>query len=206
MKNEQETIMTILHIDTSANLESSNSRILSQYIVDKLTRNSADGTNILRRDLAKDILPQINAEDLVDLHASKHSGSASLAAHLELSDALIEELKSAQTLVIGLPLYNFGVPVVFKQWIDYVARAGQTFRYTEQGPVGLSGVKNAYVVIASGGTPVGSPMDHLSGYMQTVLRFIGVENVHIIDASGSKGATDKVIEQAKVQVETLLAA
>lgn len=198
--------MTILHIDASANLKSSNSRTISQYIVDQLTNASPDDAAVIRRDLAKDLLPQISASDLVDLHASRASDSVTLKEHVELSETLISELKSAETLVIGLPLYNFGVPVVFKQWIDYVARAGQTFRYTEQGPVGLSGVKNAYVVIASGGTPIGSPMDHLSGYLQTVLKFIGVENVHIVDASGSKGDTDKVIEQAKDQVATLLAA
>lgn len=197
--------MKILHIDTSSNLEHSNSRTLSQYIVDKLT-DDANDKNVIRRDLARNLLPQISAADMVDLHASRESDSLTLPEHVELSKTLIAELKSADTLVIGLPLYNFGVPVVFKQWIDYVARAGQTFRYTEQGPVGLSGVKNAYVVIASGGTPVGSPMDHLSGYIKTVLKFIGVEHIHIIDASGSKGSTDKVIEQAKEQVKTLLAA
>ena len=198
--------MTILHIDTSANLESSNSRALSQYIVNKLLEGGAGASQLIRRDLAKNLLPQISADDLVDLHGSRTSDSVTLTEHLELSKTLIAELKSAETLVIGLPLYNFGVPVVFKQWIDYVARAGETFRYTEQGPIGLSGVKDAYVVIASGGTPVGSPMDHLSGYIKTVLAFIGVEQIHIIDASGSKGSTDKVIEQAKEQVATLLAA
>ncbi len=197
--------MTILHIDASANLNGSNSRAISRYIVDKLSALTPD-ISILRRDLAKDLLPQINAEDLIDLHASRELDRDSLKMHETLSTHLITELKSAQTLVIGLPVYNFGVPVVFKQWIDYIARAGQTFRYTEQGPVGLSGVNKAYVVIASGGTPIGSPMDHVSPYIKTVLGFIGVKEVHIIDAAGSKGATEKVISDAKAQVDALLRA
>lgn len=198
--------MTILHIDASANLENANSRTISKYIVEKIMASGLSSETIIRRDLAHQILPQITAEDLLALHSSSVSDRPSLQAHFDLSETLITELKSSDTLVIGLPLYNFGVPVVFKQWIDYIARAGQTFRYTEQGPEGLSGVTTAYVVIASGGTPLGSPMDHLSGYIKTILSFVGVRNVHIIDAAGSKGATDKVIAEAIAQVDQLLAA
>lgn len=198
--------MTILHIDASANIETSNSRAISDYIVEKIIASGLSSDTIIRRDLAKQLLPQINAEDLIDLHSSSQSDRASLKAHFELSESLIIELKSSDTLVIGVPMYNFGVPVVLKQWIDYIARAGQTFKYTDKGPVGLSGVKQAYVVIASGGTPVGSSMDHLSPYLKTVLGFIGVETVHIIDAAGSKGATEKVIAEAKAQVDEIISA
>ena len=151
-------------------------------------------------------MPQITAEDLIDLHSGSNVDRTSLKEHLNLSENLITELKTSDALVIGVPMYNFGVPVVLKQWIDYIARAGQTFKYTEKGPVGLSGVKQAYVVIASGGTPVGSPMDHVSPYLKTVLGFIGVETVHIIDAAGSKGATEKVIAEAKAQVDEIFSA
>lgn len=198
--------MTVLHIDSSAKLDASNSLAISNYVVEKIIESGLSSDTIIRRDLAKQLLPQISAEDLIDLHSSKVSDRASLKAHFELSEHLITELTSADTLVIGVPMYNFGVPVVLKQWIDYVARAGQTFKYTETGPVGLSGVKQAYVVIASGGTPIGSPMDHVSPYLKTVLGFIGVTTVHIIDASGSKGAADKIIAEAKAQVDALFAA
>ncbi len=198
--------MTILHIDTSSKMEGSNSRALSDYIVEKVIESGLSSDTIIRRDLARQLLPQITAEDLIDLHASTESDTESLKQHFELSENLITELKSSDTLVIGVPMYNFGVPVVLKQWIDYIARAGQTFKYTENGPIGLSGVKQAYVVIASGGTPVGSLMDHVSTYIKTVLGFIGVETVHIIDASGSKGATEKVIAEAKAQIDELFSA
>tara|TARA_R110001592_G_scaffold61017_1_gene185821 strand:- start:3944 stop:4540 length:597 start_codon:yes stop_codon:yes gene_type:complete len=198
--------MTILHIDTSANMETSNTRVISDYIVEKLIASGLTTGTIIRRDLAKQLLPQITAADLLDLHSSSETDRASLKEHVELSENLITELKSSDTLVIGVPMYNFGVPVVLKQWIDYIARAGQTFKYTEKGPIGLSGVKQAFVVIASGGTPVASPMDHVSPYLKTVLKFIGVETVHIIDAAGSKGATEKVIAEAKAQVEEIFSA
>lgn len=195
--------MTILHIDSSANFETSNSRAISDYIVEKIIESGLSSDTVIRRDLAKQLLPQINAQDLIALHSSSESDRETLKDHFEVSENLITELKSSDTLVIGAPMYNFGVPVVLKQWIDYIARAGQTFKYTENGPIGLSGVKHAYVVVASGGTPLGSPMDQLSPYLKTVLKFIGVETVHIIDASGSKGATEKVIAEAKAQVDEL---
>ena len=198
--------MTILHIDSSANTESSNSRVISDYLVEKLIDSGLSSDTIIRRDLAKQLLPQINAEDLIALHSSAESDRPSLKMHFDLSHDLITELKASDTLVIGVPMYNFGVPVVLKQWIDYIARAGQTFKYTDKGPVGLSGVKQAYVVIASGGTPIGSAMDHISPYLKTVLGFIGVETIHIIDASGSKGDKSKVIAEAKAQVDQIFSA
>lgn len=198
--------MTILHIDSSANIQSSNSRVISDYLVEKLIESGTSTDTIIRRDLARQPLPQITAEDLIDLHSSAQKDRESLKAHQELSDSLIAELKSADTLVIGAAMYNFGVPVVLKQWIDFIARAGHTFKYTEKGPIGLSGVKRAFVVVTTGGTPVGSPYDHVSPHLKTVLGFIGVEQIHIIDAAGSKGSTEQIIEQAKAQVDKLISA
>lgn len=195
--------MTILHIDSSANFETSNSRAISAYIVEKIIESGLSSDTVIRRDLAKQLLPQINAQDLIALHSSSESDRESLKEHFDVSAHLITELKSSDTLVIGTPMYNFGVPVVLKQWIDYIARAGQTFKYTENGPIGLSGVQHAYVVIASGGTSLGNPMDHLSPYLKTILGFIGVKDIHIIDAAGSKGSTEKVIAEAKAQVDEL---
>jgi FMN-dependent NADH-azoreductase len=214
--------MSILHIDSSARLEASNSRRITRYLVDRLEaqeierlREIADaegrqpsdsiGRATTTRDVGQNLLPQINAQDLVDLHASVEPDRDSLAAHTQLSETLIAELKAADTLVIGAPLYNFGVPVSLKQWIDYVARAGQTFRYTAEGPVGLTGVKQAFVVVSSGGTPIGSAMDHVSAHLKTVLGFLGVERVDIIDASGSKGEPEQVIAAAQAQIDALIA-
>ena len=192
--------MSTLHINSSAQMLNSNTREIGQYLADALK------APVTHRDLALNPLPAISSEDLIGVQTTSDVERPSLKQHLTLSDELIAELKQADTLIIGAPMYNFGIPVVLKQWIDYIARAGQTFRYTENGPVGLSEVKQAYVVIASGGTPVGSPMDNVSSYLKTVLGFIGVETIHIIDAAGSKGTTDKVISEAKAQIDSIISA
>ena len=191
--------MSILHINSSARLNNSNTRIIGQYLVDAL------GEPVVSRDLARQPLPPISAEDLVAVHGSSDSQRSSLQPQLTLSEQLIDELRSAETLVLGAPMYNFGVPASLKQWIDAVCRAGVSFKYTEQGPVGLLGVKRAFIVTATGGTPIGSEMDFVSRYLEHICRFIGINSVFHIDASGSKGAPEQVIAHGKQQVDGLVA-
>ncbi len=88
-------------------------------------------------------------------------------------------MQAADTLVIGLPIYNFGVPAALKAWVDQVARAGVTFRYTETGPKGLLTGKRAIIAVASGGTEAGSDVDFATGYIRHVLGFIGITDVHL---------------------------
>jgi FMN-dependent NADH-azoreductase len=193
--------MTVLHLNSSARLTDSNTRIIGQYLVESL------GGSVIGRDLAQQPLPPINAQDLMGVHgASDNNGSqrTSLQAQLSLSGQLIDELNNAETLVIGAPLYNFGIPATLKQWIDAICRAGVSFKYTEQGPVGLLGVKRAFIISASGGTPIGSKMDFASGYLEHICKFIGINEVFHIDASGSKGTAEHVITQAKQQVDVLM--
>lgn len=190
--------MSVLKIDASARIEESNSRVLTQYLVEQL----AD--TVVERDLIKQPLPQINAQDLMGVHGSSSDTRESLQQHLSVSKKLIDELMAADTLVFGAPIYNFTVPTVLKQWIDYVCRAGVTFKYGEQGPVGLTGIKRAFIVTSSGGVPVGSAMDHGSRYLEHICKFIGVEEVIHIDASGSKGAPEQIIEQGKKQINEAL--
>jgi len=190
--------MTVLHINSSARLRHSNTRIIGQYLVDAL------GQSVVSRDLAQQPLPPINAEDLVAVHGSSDSQRASLQAQLSLSEQLIDELKCADTLVLGAPMYNFGIPATLKQWIDNICRAGVSFKYTEQGPVGLLGVKRAFIITASGGTAIGSEMDFASRYLEHICKFIGITDVFHIDASGSKGTPEQVIAQGKQQVNMLM--
>lgn len=191
--------MTVLKIDSSARLDNSNSRQLTDYLVDQL-----EDKNVIVRDLVRQPLPQISAEDLMGVHGSLADERDSLQQHLALSEELIDELKTADTVVFGLSMYNFGVPAVLKQWIDYVCRAGITFRYGSDGPEGLTGIKRAYIVTATGGTPVGSSVDFASGYLEWVCKFIGVEEVIHIDASGSKGTPEQVIAQGQQQIDEAL--
>ncbi|MFT4790352.1 MAG: FMN-dependent NADH-azoreductase [Paraglaciecola sp.] len=190
--------MSILHIDSSARLTGSNTRIIGQYLVNTLN------TTVVHRDLAVNPLPPINAEDLMGVHGSSNDQRDSLHTHLALSDQLIQELKDADTLVIGAAMYNFGIPASLKQWIDAICRAGVSFKYTAQGPVGLLNIKRAFIITATGGTPVGSSMDFVSGYLAHICGFLGVKEVLHIDASGSKGSPEQIIESGKQQVDNLL--
>ena len=190
--------MSVLKIDSSARGVQSNSRVLTQYLVDSL------GGQVIERDLARSPLPSIGAEDLIDLHGGSEDPRPSLQQQLAVSDKLIAELMTAETLVVGVPIYNFGVPASVKQWVDYICRAGITFRYGENGPEGLSGVKRAFIVTSSGGVPIGSEMDFASGYMEQICRFVGINSIIHIDASGSKRAPEKVITQGKQQIDEAL--
>jgi FMN-dependent NADH-azoreductase len=191
--------MSILHINSSARLEGSNSRIIGQYLVDKLDQP------VISRDLVQQPLPPISAEDLMGVHGSSTSERQSLQAQLALSNALIDELRRSDTLVLATPIYNFGIPASLKQWVDAICRAGVSFKYTDQGPVGLLGVKRAIVVTASGGTPIGGDMDFASGYLEHICKFIGINEVYHIMASGSKGKPEQLIASGKQQVDGLVA-
>ncbi|MBV1871770.1 MAG: NAD(P)H-dependent oxidoreductase [Gammaproteobacteria bacterium] len=192
--------MSVLQIHSSARLEGSNTRILSQYLVESL------GQPVVSRDLAQQPLPSISAEDLIDIHASAEHSQPSFQQQLALSNQLIDELKEANTLVLGAPMYNFGIPASLKQWIDAICRAGVSFNYTEQGPVGLLGIQRAFIITATGGTPIGSEMDFASRYLEHICRFIGINEVSHIDASGSKGSPEQVIAQGKQQIDNALLA
>lgn len=190
--------MSILHIDSSARLTASNTRIIGQYLVNELN------AGVVHRDLAVNPLPPISAQDLMGVHGSSDDQRDSLHSHLALSDQLIQELKDADTLVIGAAMYNFGIPASLKQWIDAICRAGVSFKYTEQGPVGLLNIKRAFIITATGGTPVGSDMDFASDYLAHICSFIGVKEVVHIDAGGSKGSPEKIIESGKQQIDSFL--
>jgi len=110
--------MTILHINSSARVKNSNSRIIGQYLVEALKQP------VINRDLAQQLLPPISTEDLVNVHGSSDSERTSLQAKLSLSDNLIDELIRANILVLAAPMYNFGIPALLKQWVDAICRAG----------------------------------------------------------------------------------
>ena len=190
--------MTVLHINSSARLKESNSRIIGDYLIEQLQ------LPVISRDLAQHALPPISAEDLIGVHGSSDSQRDSLQAQLSLSETLIDELRQADTLVIAAPMYNFGIPASLKQWIDAICRAGVSFKYTDQGPIGLLGVERAIIITSSGGTPIGSEMDYASRYLEHICNFIGIKQVHHIDASGSKGSPEQVIASGKQQVNDLL--
>lgn len=124
---------------------------------------------------------------------------------LAFSDSLIEEVKSADTLLLGLPIYNFTVPTGFKAWIDQIARVGQTFHYTDTGPVGLLTGKRAIVAIGSGGTKAGSDIDFATGYIRHILGFVGITDVTFITADALMADADAALATAHSQIAALAA-
>jgi len=181
---------TLLHIDTSARRSGSTSRDPSAQIVDRLAPET-----VLRRDLA-DALPLIDETWIGANFTPEDQRSDAQRAQMALSDELVAELKAADTLVIGLPIYNFSVPATLKAWIDMVARVGVTFRYTEAGPEGLLTGKRAILAVTSGGTPVGSEIDFATGYLRHVLGFIGITEIEIVAADRMNVDADAALKAA----------
>ncbi|MBN9443626.1 FMN-dependent NADH-azoreductase [Bosea sp. (in: a-proteobacteria)] len=174
---------TALVLNSSTSGPASISRQLVQTTVDHLRRQNP-GVHIVERDLNADPIPHLTTETTAALRGGEANSPAQRDA-LALSAALIEELKAADTLVIGAPMYNFGIPTTLKSWFDYVLRAGLTFRYSETGPEGLLKGKRAIVVESRGGLYSSGPaqvMDSQEPHLRTLLGFVGITDVTFIRA------------------------
>ncbi|MEM0986369.1 MAG: NAD(P)H-dependent oxidoreductase [Pseudomonadota bacterium] len=191
---------TILHIDTSARTEGSQSRALSAKIVERL---SASGAEIIRRDIGTSAPPPVDETWVAANFTPEDQRTPAQVETLAGSDALVDELFAADTLVIGLPIYNFGVPAAFKAWIDQVCRARKTFEYTPNGPRGLLEGKKAYILATSGGTEVGSDIDFTTPYTRHVLNFVGITDVTVIAADQLMMKADQSIASATAEIEAL---
>lgn len=174
----------ILHITASIRGDESVSTQIGGALLTSLT---TENDTVTVRDLSANDIPFVDAarfEANLTPAADRTSEQAELAA---IADTLIAELQTADTIVLSVPVYNFGVPAVVKAWADLVARAGTTFKYTETGPVGLLNGKKVYIAAASGGTPIGSDMDFMSSWLTFFLGFIGITDVEVIAADGIMG-------------------
>lgn len=189
---------TILHLDSAMRKTDSASREITAAIAAKF----ADaGATVVRRDLL-DNTPSIIDETWIGAtFTPEEARSEEQKKALAESDALVAEIMAADVLVIGAPIYNFSIPGALKVWIDLIARAGVTFKYTPEGPVGLVEGKKAYVVYSSGGVPMGAAgVDHHTPLMKTFLGFIGITDVTLIGASGTmsgSGPKDAALEEVK---------
>ena len=170
----------ILRLDASANPAASSSRKLGDHLLGQLQQ---DGLPIETRvrDLNRD-LSFIDHHWIAANFTAVDDRDTNQSARLAFSDQLIDELRWADHIVLTTPMYNFGVPATVKAWIDLVCRAGVTFRYSSNGPVGLLEGKRADIIITTGGVPLESPVDFVSGYLRQVFGFIGIEDVNIIGA------------------------
>lgn len=189
----------LLRIDASARRAGSVSRDLTDQIVTQM-----NPATVTTRDLATGI-PLLDEAWIGANFTPEDQRTPAQATTLALSDALVAEVKAADTLVIGVPIYNFGVPAALKAWVDQIARAGVTFRYTEAGPTGLLEGKRAVLVIASGGTESGSAIDFATTYMRHVLGFVGITDVQVVTADRLMVDADASMKTANDQIAALAA-
>ncbi|MDN4055354.1 FMN-dependent NADH-azoreductase [Massilia sp. YIM B02763] len=175
--------MNILQINGSARANGANSTRVADAITARLKARHPDATVELR-DLARDPHPMLDEAALGALFTPADQRTPEQAARVALDDALIAQLKRADVVVLGVPMYNFGVSVQTKSWIDAIARAGQTFRYTANGPEGLVTGKKVYVGLARGGIYRDTPNDAQVPYLRGVLGLMGMTDVDFIYAEG----------------------
>jgi FMN-dependent NADH-azoreductase len=194
---------TILRIDSSMRHTGSVTRALTDKLVARL-RAASPTARIIHRDLANGVALVDEAWIGANFTDPAERDSAQREA-LARSDELVAEIKAADTLVIGLPIYNFGVPAALKAWIDMVARARETFRYAETGPEGLMTGKRALIVVASGGVPVGSTVDLATPYLRHALAFMGITDVEFIAADQLMADAEAVISSAEDRIARVAA-
>ena len=175
---------TLLQINASINNGNGQSSLLANQFVAAF-RKRFPGAAIMVRDVAAaDPVPHLNAERFGAFVAKPEARSPAQHAVVAYSDVLINELKDADVIVLGLPMYNFGVPSQLKAYFDHVARAGVTFKYTDKGPVGQLTGKKVYVFAARGGLYAGTPLDTQTSYVRDFLRFLGMSDVEFVYAEG----------------------
>jgi FMN-dependent NADH-azoreductase len=178
--------MNILHITSSPRGGASySSRVAAQVIDDISARNP--GTSVTVRDVARDPLPHIDDDFVIATKSPDGPQTERQRALLAQSDALVDELFAADVIVIAAPMINFTIPSTLKSWIDHVARAGRTFSYTEKGPQGLVTGKQVILIGARGGvySEAMKPLDFQLPYLKSVLAFLGMTDVTVIDVDGT---------------------
>ena len=172
--------MKILRVDSSAKTENSESRRLTDRIIDGLKTNGKS-LEVTVRDL-NESLPQVNTAWIEANNTQSDDQTNEHKKTLALSNTLVGEIEAADTLIIGVALYNFSITASLKLWIDLVCRARKTFAYVDGSPKGLMTGKKAIICFASGGTPFESDIDFASGYLRHILGFIGITDVTFISA------------------------
>ena len=195
--------MNILHIDSAITGDASVSRKLTADIVAKLTASNPDAT-VTHRDL-NDGVPAIDSAWFEAVRMAPESPTPEQQRLIAISDAYLAEVQAADVLVIGLPVYNFNLPAQLKNWLDQIARAGKSFRYTAEGPEGLLKGKRAIIAYSAAGTPMGSDLDHASGYIRFMLGFLGITDVDFVAADRLAMDREAGLARAQDALEKLAA-
>src|SRR5437870_5090433 len=202
-----ETTMNILQVNSSARREGSQSTLLANAIVSGLEAISP-GATVTVRDLAHTPHPGLDDAALKALFTPVDQHTPEQGARVAQDDALIDEIRAADIVVLGVPMYNFGVSAQLKNWIDAVTRATVTFQYTANGPEGLLNGKKVYVALTRGGKYRNTPTDTQVPYLKTVLGFLGMTDVEFVYAEGlamGTEAANEAMASAHQQIEVALA-
>lgn len=194
----------ILHIISSPHGEESVSKKLGSAIVTQL-QEAYPQTNVKTLDLVQDTFPHLDPKLVKAIRTRQEDLTEEQKTILQRSDAAIKDVMDADTIIISLPFFNFGIPSVIKAWLDHIIRAGVTFRYGENGPQGLVTGKKVYLALASGGVYSDGPMqayDHAVPYLKSVLGFIGMTDVSVIRAEGMgiPSLKDLALEKAVAEI------
>ena len=195
---------TILQVNASILSDAGQSSQLANEFVNALKE---DGAQVIRRDLASEPVPHLTAERFGAFLSQPENRTKEQQSVLDYLNALIDELKRADTIVLGLPMYNFGLPSMLKAYFDHVARAGVTFRYTEKGPVGLLTGKKAYVFATRGGIYAGTKRDTQTAYVRDFLAFLGITDVEFVYAEGlaiSEASKADSLAKARATIPAIL--
>jgi FMN-dependent NADH-azoreductase len=193
--------LRVLRIDSSAKNEASVTRQLADLMLQRLA--DLQPVQVVNRDVSQG-LPFLDNSWVAANFTAPEVRDTAMQATLALSDALVREVQDADVLVIGVPIYNFGVPAPLKAWFDLIARARLTFHYTEHGPQGLLAGKKAYLLAASGGTPVGGAIDFATPWLKHVLGFVGINDVEVIAAERLNIQGEAGRQQAIERIDQLL--
>jgi FMN-dependent NADH-azoreductase len=193
---------TILQINSSLFGEQGQSSKMANDFVDRLQANS-EASALIHRDLHAKPLPHLDGQRFAAFTTPAAERDAAQRAVVAESNALINELRDADIIVLGMPLYNLGVPSTFKAYIDHVARAGETFRYTANGPEGLLQDKKVYVFAARGGKYEGTAMDTQTAYLRHILGLMGIKDIEFVYAEGLNMGGD-VAEKALADAQELI--
>jgi len=198
--------MRILQVNASARSQGAQSTDLANAIVARLRAKHPDA-GLKVRDLSRDPVPMLDEEALQALFTPAEKRTPSQAARVAIDDRVIAEVQAADILVLGVPMYNFNISVQLKAWIDALARAGVTFRYTAQGPEGLLKGKRVYVALARGGQHRGTEADSQVPYLRTVLGFLGMREIEFVYAEGlalGPEAAQKGLETAQAEIAAVV--
>lgn len=198
--------MNILQINSSSRPDASHSSRLASAIVERVQTSQGKG-QVTVRDLGRTPVAELDEAALQALFTAAEQRTAEQAERVAIDDALIAEIQAADVVVLGVPMYNFGVPAQLKNWIDAIARARVTFTYTEKGPVGLLTGKKVYVALTRGGRYRNTPADTQVPYLKTVLAFLGMSDVQFVYAEGlamGPQAEQDGLADAQAQIDELV--